>query len=179
MNCMIMKRNHGVSAWLLGLVIAILAGGCAAPIPVASNALVGETGAGQSEALFAMSRRADRAYSESRWIDAVREYQRVVEQVPEDAAAWFRLGNTYAQQGAYDRAIHAYETSIMHDATQPKPWFNLSTTYLLKARDSMRLSRERLREGDPARLLIEERLQGLARLVHGRFEDSVTSTGLH
>ena len=53
-------------------------------------------------------------------MEAVQLYQRVVERVPNDADAWFRLANTYAQQGAYERAIHAYETSLFNNSQQPK-----------------------------------------------------------
>jgi len=166
--------------FICGLVVVSLLNGCALQLPIGASEpadvdVAQPSGEVPSDALFALSSRADTAYAESRWIDAVRSYQRVVEQVPQDATAWFRLGNTYAQQGAYDRAIHAYETSILHDANQPKPWFNLSTTYLLKAQNSMRRAHQRLRAGDPARHIIDKRLEHLGLLVHGRFEDSATT----
>lgn len=128
--------------------------------------------------VFRLSAEADSAYRESRWIDAARDYQRLTERVPRDAYAWFRLGNTYAQQGAYDRAIHAYETSLQHDSEQPKPWFNLSTAYLLRAQLAMTAAHGQLRPGDPARKIIEHRLTELSMLVHGRFEDDLSTTPL-
>ena len=128
------------------------------------------------EDAFALSKRAENAYDESRWIDAARDFKRLTELVPRDANAWFRLGNTYAQQGAYERAIHAYEQSVAFDADQPKPWFNLSTAYLLNAQSAMNRAHSRLRPGDPARALIEQRLTVLESLIHGRFEESATPT---
>ena len=130
-----------------------------------------------SDDVFDLSALADKSYQESRWIDAARQYQQLTEQVPQDAYAWFRLGNTYAQQGLYGRAIHSYEESIERNPEQPKPWFNLSTAYLLNAQIAMRKAWGKLRPGDPARQLIEQRLDLLKELVHSRIEDSLVQTG--
>lgn len=128
--------------------------------------------------VFELTFAAEQAYQQSRWIEAVRIYQQIVEQVPHDADAWFRLGNIYAQQGVFERAIHAYESSLNYNSEQPKAWFNLSTAYLLNARAAMRGAHGRLRAGDPARSLIEARLISLDALVHGRFEDGVSPAAL-
>jgi len=61
--------------------------------------------------VFQISENAEKAYRESRWSDAARQYQRLTEQVPGDAYIWFRLANTYAQKGDFGQAIHAYEKS--------------------------------------------------------------------
>jgi len=127
-----------------------------------------------SKDIFALSQKAQIAYTESRIIEAVQLYQQVVERVPADSDAWFRLGNAYAQQGAYERAIHAYETSLVNDSQQPKAWFNLSTAYLLNAQAAMRESFNRMRANDPARTLVDVRLLAIEQLLHGRLEESTT-----
>ena len=134
-----------------------------------------ESNQSSHEDVFVLSQNAQTAYMQSRWMEAVQLYQRVVERVPNDADAWFRLGNTYAQQGAYERAIHAYETSLLNNSQQPKAWFNLSTAYLLNAQTAMRQSYDGMRSNDPARALIDERLVALKELLHGRIEDSAAS----
>ena len=174
------RRQSGRSVRARGTLLALLlcAAGCAAcsavPVLERTPRLGPERG---GEDMFALSAAAERAYRESRWIDAARGYQRLAEAVPEDAYAWFRLGNVYTQQGAYARAIHAYETSIARDPEQPRPWFNLSTAYLLHAQAAMRRAWAQLRPGDPARSLIARRLEALRPLVHGRVEDGGTPTG--
>lgn len=125
--------------------------------------------------VFVLSQNAQIAYTESRLIEAVQLYQKVIERVPADANAWFRLGNVYAQQGAYERAIHAYETSLVNDAQQPKAWFNLSTAHLLNAQLAMRQSYLHMRANDPARALIDGRLIQIDELLHGRIEESAAS----
>ncbi|MFK7860494.1 MAG: tetratricopeptide repeat protein [Granulosicoccus sp.] len=122
--------------------------------------------------LFMVSVNAQRAYQESRWLDAVRLYQQIVEHVPSDAVAWFRLANTYVQQGAFERAVHAYEQSLLHDSEQPKAWFNLSTAHLLKAQTAMKEAATRMLGNDPARVMLNDRLQMLGELIHKRVEES-------
>ena len=126
--------------------------------------------------VFRLSSSADLAYQENRWIDAVRLYQELTQAVPEDAYGWFRLGNTFAQQGAYSKAIDAYEASIDRNSSQPKPWFNLSTAYLLNAQFAMTRAWEKLRHGDPAKAVIETRLRVLSDLIHDRIEDIQPAT---
>jgi len=131
-----------------------------------------------SDELFARSAEADAAYRDGRWIEAARLYEALTVAVPDDAYAWFRLGNTFAQQGDYARATAAYEASLERDAEQPKPWFNLSTAYLLRAQVAMTKAWERLRPGDPAREMIDQRIAGLRDLMHARIEDVPTRTGI-
>ena len=126
--------------------------------------------------VFELSAVADRAYQASRWIEAAQHYSKLSELVPQDAYVWFRLGNTYAQQGAYQQAIGAYENSISRNSEQPKPWFNLSTAYLLKAQAAMQKSWSQMREDDPAKQLVATKLQMLNALMHSRIEDSIQET---
>ena len=119
-----------------------------------------------SSDVFKVSEVAEKAYSENRWTDAARHYQVLTEQVPNDAYVWFRLANAYVQKGDFNQAINAYEKSIERDAMQPKPWFNLSTTYLLNAKAAMLQSWENLRPRDPAREIIMRRIQALDLLMN-------------
>lgn len=119
-----------------------------------------------SSDVFQVSEFAEKAYRESRWSDAARYYQQLTEEVQSDAYIWFRLANTYVQKGDFNQAIQAYEMSIERDSLQPKPWFNLSTTYLLNAKAAMLRSWENLRPRDPARELIMQRIETLDVLMN-------------
>jgi len=92
-------------------------------------------------------------------------YQRIVEHVPADAAAWFHLANTYAQQGAFDRAIYAYEQTLKYNSEQPKAWFNMSTAYLMHAQSAMRQSYVLMRADNTSRSMVEQRMSALDVLV--------------
>ncbi|MFK7996003.1 MAG: tetratricopeptide repeat protein [Granulosicoccus sp.] len=124
--------------------------------------------------LFMMSVNAQRAYQQSRWPEAVRIYQQIVQHVPTDAIAWFRLANTYARQGAYQRAIQAYEQSLTFDSEQPKAWFNLSTAHLLNAQTAMQYAQTQMLNNDPAKNMVSNRLQILHSLVHGGMEEGAS-----
>jgi tetratricopeptide (TPR) repeat protein len=155
------------------LLLSVTLGACAFTGQPTGDARQLDTPQGQpGPDLFLLSVEAQRAYKQSRWIDAVRLYQQLIEQVPSDAAAWFRLANTYTQQGGFDRAIYAYEQSLTYDADQPKAWFNLSTVYLLNAQNAMQQAHAGMRQGDPARAMIETRLQKLSQLIHSRLEEA-------
>lgn len=167
------RRRLGLCGLVLGA--SVLLSACAVT-PTAEPS--GTSAATGGRDVFGLSAEADRAYRDGRWIEAARRYTELTERVPADAYAWFRLGNTHAQQGDYPRAIRAYETSLERDATQAKPWFNLSTAYLLHAQVAMLRARERLRPGDPARVMIDARLEGLGGLLHGRIEDVSLSTSV-
>lgn len=157
------------------ILVVLCAVGCST---TSGSPVVSLPGKSNQYDIFSASRQAAQAYEESRFIEAVQLYQNIVERVPNDADAWFRLGNTYVQQGTYDRAIHAYERSLSNESDQPKAWFNLSTAYLLYAQNAMRNAHDKMRVQDPARIVIQRRLEGLQSLVHGRIEGSVSATSL-
>ena len=165
-------RNHTPVVLLGALCLSISA--CSSPAPRKTVLSLPEHSGSYN--LFETSRKAEQAYNQSRYIEAVQLYQDIVEQVPSDADAWFKLGNTYVQQGAYERAIYAYERSLTNEDEQPKAWFNLSTAYLLYAQNAMRNAHGKLRAQDPARDLIQQRLTGLQQLLHGQVEESVSAT---
>ena len=156
------------------IAIALLAllGACSSTGGLNAAGIQGASAASSPNDIFVLSARAREAYQQSRWIEAVALYQRVVEQVPNDADAWFRLGNTYAQQGNLLRAINAYERSLQNNHEQPKAWFNLSIAYLLNAQSAMRSAYQGMRPNDPARAMINSRLNALADIVHGRIEEN-------
>ena len=134
----------------------------------------GTAGAAPEVDLFLISVEAQRAYQQSRWFDAVRLYQKIVEHVPADPVAWFRLANTFTRQGEYEQAVHAYEQSLLHNQEQPKAWYNLSTAYLLRAQSAMHQSHSLLSGDNLARELIRERLHRLDQLM---MESAVNTSG--
>ena len=117
-----------------GLILAALLQGCTALGGTStSNDAVSERRNLSQEQLMELVQQADTAYQREQWSNASSLYLELLAVLPDDPYAWFRLGNALTQQGQYSQAILAYENSLNHDAVQAKPWFNLSTTYLLGA----------------------------------------------
>ncbi len=156
-------------AWLFSFVLLLSLASCSSPRPQNTSNLNPESNVVNVD-VFDLANRAREAYVQSRLLEAASLYQQIIERVPNDADAWFRLGNTYAQQGSFQQAIHAYESSLSNDPDQPKAWFNLSTAYLLNAQTAMRESQARMRAGDPAIQMIDSRLQRIESLLVGRLE---------
>ena len=119
----------------------------------------------QSQQLFANMNQADAAYQAGRWKEASGHYRGVLEQMPQDPYAWFRLGNSLTRQGEYSDAIQAFEASLKHDARQTKPWFNLSTAHLLGAQLATLRAWEVMAQDDPSRQAIQFRLDALTQLL--------------
>lgn len=119
----------------------------------------------QAQVLFAKVDQAEAAYQQGQWQQAAGLYQAVLAQMPDDPYLWFRLGNSLTQQGDYDNAIRAFETSIQHDARQSKPWFNLSTAHLLGAQLASLKAWQAMDPRDPTRQEAQERLDTLTQLL--------------
>lgn len=115
--------------------------------------------------LFEVLKKADAAYSEANWLAAEQYYQQLIDKVPDDAYAWMRLGNTRLQQGRLKAAIIAYQESLRHDPEQPKPYYNLSTAYMLQAQQALEQARLKLQPQDPGLVLVTQRILGLQELT--------------
>lgn len=162
----LMKRLQAMLVLVLSLFVLT---GCAVPGGGLSK-LGAESGSSQasatsSEALFALSAKADSAYRAQRWDEAELYYRRLTDAVPNDAWSWFRLGNIRTQQGQYGEAMQAYSVSLVRDGKSAKPWFNLSTVYLLNARKALAQAAQLLSPDDPAQVTIRARLDAIDAVV--------------
>jgi len=118
-----------------------------------------------AQVLFAKVDQAESAYRQAKWQEAAELYQRVLTEFPEDPYLWFRLGNSLTQQGDYDRAIDAFETSLQQDARQGKSWFNLSTAHLLGAQLATLKAWQAMEPTDPTRQAAQARLDSVTQLL--------------
>ena len=118
----------------------------------------------ESSELFQVLDKADAAYAEGNWLEAEMYYQQLISKVPDDAYAWLRVGNARLQQGQISSAIAAYEASITHNPGQTKPYFNLSTAYMLQAQRALEMAKRNLQRHDPGLALVNQRIDGLKAL---------------
>jgi len=164
MKSVMRKRSSTVNV-ILALSTVWLLSACAS-VPISPSNTLPKMNRGYTQDVFRVSEIAEQAYRESRWTEAAQHYQKLTEQVPNDAYVWFRLANTYVQKGEFGKAIHAYEQSIERDSLQPKPWFNLSTTYMMSAKTALLQSWENLRPNDPAREIIMRRIEAIDTMMN-------------
>lgn len=114
---------------------------------------------------------ADKAYSQGRWVEAERYYQKITQAAPNDFYAWFRLGNTRLQQGKLAAAIHAYESSIQRDSRQPKPRHNLGEAYMLLAMQTLQQAHELSEPQSYERQIINKKLEQLHDIIYKPVSD--------
>ncbi|MGK0231182.1 MAG: tetratricopeptide (TPR) repeat protein [Gammaproteobacteria bacterium] len=116
--------------------------------------------------LYQLMGQADNAYDSEDWLQASNSYREVIAKIPNDAYAWFRMGNSLTQLGQYGQAVVAYETSLAADNGQFKAWFNLSTTHLLNAKVVTLNALRSIGMNDPSRSKVERRLDILTALLN-------------
>lgn len=120
-----------------------------------------------SKELFTMLDKANNAYSEGNWLEAEMYYQQLIEKVPEDSYAWMRMGNARLQTGQINAAIAAYQESIKHSPNQSKPYYNLSTAYMIQAQRALETAKRNMQKHDAGNTLVDERIKGLKALTTG------------
>ena len=107
-------------------------------------------------------------YEESLRAYAVGDYQRaaiglaeVVERVPSDHEAWFRLGNAYVRTNRPIAAADAYENAVLRDPKHAHAWFNLSVTRTRIAANSFLQMSRNIDPEDPLQNLAFEMAEKL------------------
>lgn len=81
--------------------------------------------------------KAERAYDTEDWLKAEGAYRELTRLVPQDAYAYFRLGNTLAKQRRLDEAAFFYRESLARDAGLSRAYGNLAMVYLLLAESAI------------------------------------------
>ena len=130
------------------------------------------------DSVFSIVAQADRAYTESRWLEAEKAYEAVIERVPQDHYGWFRLGNTQLHQGRIESAIHTYQQAIKRNGDHPKTYYNLSIAYLLSALHTMERTNKSMRDNDPGKAMVKAKMEQLLFVIGDPIESSV-SPGRH
>lgn len=120
---------------------------------------------GKSEKIFGLVNDADNAYQKGRWFEASLAYRKVIELVPEDHYAWFRLANTQLREGNIDGAIYTYGQALILAPDHAKTHFNLSIVFVLKSINELERSSMSMRSNDPGKFVIERRINALKGLI--------------
>lgn len=107
-----MKKFFTQSAWLF-LVITLTVQPILAQAPSA-NALAEE---------------AEKFFQAKDWPNAVKAYERVTKQEPENFLAWNRLGSMLHGLARYAEAAKAYEQAMVINSSSPIPKYNLACAY--------------------------------------------------
>jgi tetratricopeptide (TPR) repeat protein len=173
-------QHHGLVSIMM-MISAVVFTGCAS-LPTANESAAGAAGTDRFarsnpvdiQDPFELARVADTAYDAGRLLEAQRFYRALTVRVPDDAYAWFRLGNIALRQGDVAAAEQAFSKSLQRDDKNPKAWYNLATARLMHAQLALRSAYEQLRPEDPARSLTQNRLAALDNLIANRLEETAS-----
>ena len=102
-------RLGGVALWCL-----LVLGGCTSALPPRHAA-----------AVLSLEQQASAAYEQGDMAQALAHYRGLVQALPNDENAWFRLGNVYARLDQPQEAIDAYRHVLSRDSTHAKAWHNM------------------------------------------------------
>ena len=80
--------------------------------------------------LFELQKQADVSYLNDEMAASERDYQILIQELPEIALHWFRLGNIYVRTNRPVAAIKLYREAVLRDPTYAKAWFNMSIVQL-------------------------------------------------
>lgn len=132
----------GMIRWFVPALVVALTG-CAtqggSPAPKATHDVAQE------------ERDARQAYASGDLRRAADLYTTVVEQVPQDADAWFRLGNARFRLQQSDQAVAAYEHAIQIQPDHARALYNLGVVRLKQAQGAMIASAQAGKPGDALR----------------------------
>jgi cytochrome c-type biogenesis protein CcmH/NrfG len=144
------------SGWSVGMAVALLAG-CAShgtlPPPRPAVDVVKDT------------QEANQAYAAGDMRHAADLYAAIVEAQPDDADAWFRLGNARFRLQQPDEAVVAYGRAIQLRPGYPQAEYNLGVVRLKQAQAAMIASAQAGKPGDTLRRDSARIAQRLARVA--------------
>ncbi|MFT6389117.1 MAG: tetratricopeptide (TPR) repeat protein [Cellvibrionaceae bacterium] len=92
---------------------------------------------------------ANQAYADKNYKLALFEYLKLSEAIGQDAVIWFRIGNTYARLENNDKAIDAYEKSVLLDPRLSKAWHNMGVIQLKQSVNTWRQMLVYISKDDP------------------------------
>ena len=100
----------------------------------------------QLEASYAS---ANKAYTDKNYELALLEYLELSETLRAVAIIWFRIGNSYARLENFDKAIEAYEKTVLIDPRLSKAWHNMGVIQLKQSVNTWRQMLIYISKDDP------------------------------
>lgn len=111
--------------------------------------------------LYALRREAQQAYAGSEDARAEKLLLGLLREVPNDAEAWFYLGNLYARTGRPDEAVNAYQKSLMLNRSDPRAWHNMGVVRLRESWAAFIQAYDLAPPGDPLHDRVEQVIQAM------------------
>jgi len=122
----------------------------------------------QPEPVSDLYARSMRAYAAKDYRLAALLLERVVERVPGDAEAWFRLGNSYGRTDRPRLAVAAYQQAVLKRSSHERAWYNLGIVQTRIAANSFLEMSAHLEPQDPLRQVALDMAEALMTALEER-----------
>ena len=129
-------------SWFAGILLILFFGGCATNTSTATQQM-------------ALS-----AYQSGDYDQASKLFEQLTDEIPKDAELWFKLGNSYAREKRPQKAIEAYQNTLLREPDLAKGWYNMGIVQMQialktfidmgkysKSEDAVSAQGEKMREG--------------------------------
>jgi Flp pilus assembly protein TadD len=114
--------------------------------------------------VYAMRREAQVAYAGNQDERAEKLLLGLTRSAPNDAEAWFYLGNLYARSSRPDKAADAYQKALMLGGGDAKTWHNIGVVRLREAWAAFIQAYSLAPAGDPLQAKLEELIAAMEKM---------------
>ena len=118
-----------------------------------------------AKTVFDYEQAAAEAYAKGNYSLAAEQYELLVKEVPKDPNFWFRLANSYAKNKEPNKAVQAYQNTLLRDASYEKAWYNMGIIQMQQALRTFIDMQEAIPADSEVRKLAENKMNGLFELL--------------
>lgn len=118
-----------------------------------------------SKITFDDEKEASQAYNDGRYDQAIEKYEFLVQEFPKDPTLWFRLANAFAKNGEPEKAINAYQNTLLLDQGHEKAWYNMGVIQMQLALKTFIDMQQNIPPGNPVRERGAKKMDGLMDLL--------------
>jgi len=133
-----------LSRFIVSTICLLAMVGCATSAPSLKGAPEQKLGS-----VLELQKKADSAYHGGNVAEAVQDYTRLTQLIPEEPNYWYMLGNALVKAQEPDQAVLAYDQAIIRNPRHTRAWHNLGVIRLRQAQAAFVSSAETANAGDP------------------------------
>lgn len=151
-----MNTRRNSSAICIALMLPLILAAC------------GQTGiktAPEKPDLLELRQQAEASYANDDMAASERDYEILVQELPEIAEHWFRLANIYVRTNRPAAALNLYREAVLRDPSYAKAWFNMSIVQLKQTAYSLTEMLLYTDKNDPLYSQARDLLEGIQSLI--------------
>lgn len=125
--------------------------------------------------LISLQQKANTAYQNRNWEDAIKYYKQLTERLPNDSDPWFRMGNSHARLNQTGSALQAYQAALVRDSKNSKIWHNMGIIQLQQSTKTFVEMQKYTTPGDPLNIRAQQVIDAITKLLNQDFGIETTN----